>query len=149
MISIVHDRLRPGFVLIIGSLIGISSGCGGSNTTVITEPKDKAERVAETSLTQLGDVLRLRQEDSATPPATMADVTKYEKAYPLSLGKLKKGQLVLFYDVPLQDGIDDMILAYEKEAPESGGHVLMQDGKTIKKMTSDEFKAAKKAGKGS
>ena len=76
-------------------------------------------------------------------------MTKYEKAFPLGCGKVKSGEIVLILRRAAPGrGRSDKILAYEKQAPESGGHVLMQDGKTIKKMTADEFKAAKKAGKG-
>ena len=38
------------------------------------------------------------------------------------------------------------VLAYEKQVPDSGGNVLMLD-RSVKKMTADEFKSAKKAGK--
>ena len=71
---------------------------------------------------------------------------KYARAYPSAGDKLKSGQIIVFYGVPLQDGASDQIIAYEKETPEKGGHVLMVDGKTVKKMTPDEFKSAKKAG---
>jgi len=32
-----------------------------------------------------------------------------------------------------------------KTVPQQGGYVLLQDGKTIKKMTADEFNAASQA----
>jgi hypothetical protein len=144
MASIDRDGLRSCFVFILGSMLVISSGCG-SSTPVVTDPKDKAERVKEASLSQLGDLLRLRQEESAPPPGTGRDIEKYKKAFPLACGKVKDGQIVLIYGVPVQEGVEDTIIAYEMEAPASGGHVLMQDGKTIKKMTADEFKGAKKA----
>jgi hypothetical protein len=138
--------LRARFLLILGAAIAIQPGCG-SDTKVVTDPKGKAERVQENSLAQLGDVLRIRAEEGAPPPASVADVVKYEKAFPLACGKVKDGQIVLFFGVPLQEGVEDKILAHEKLTPEAGGHVLMQDGKTIKKVTADEFKAAPKAGK--
>jgi hypothetical protein len=143
----VRDNLCPSLVIVFGTILGLSSGCG-SNSPVITDSKDKAERVQESSLAQLGDVLRIRQEESSPPPVSAADVVKYERAFPLACGRVKSGALVLFYGVPLQEGVEDKVLAYEKQAPDSGGHVLMQDGKTIKKLTAEEFKSAPKAGKG-
>jgi hypothetical protein len=140
------NRARPFVAILFCSVLGFSSGCG-SGPVAVTDSKDKAERVQEASLSQLGDVLRIRQEESSQPPSAVEDVIRYEKAYPLGCGKVKNGQIILFYGALLQDGDADTILAYEKQVPESGGHALMQDGKTIKKMTADEFKTAKKAGK--
>lgn len=147
MTSIIPYKL-PRVCLVLASVLALSAGCGSGSNNVVTEPTDKAEHIKENSLLQLGDVYRIRQEESAPPPASVADITKYEKAYPLACGKVKSGDIVVFYGVPLEEGVGDTILAYEKVVPESGGHVLMQDGKTIKKMTPDEFKAAKKAAKG-
>ena len=75
-------------------------------------------------------------------------MTKYEKGLPARLREVEAREIIVFYGVPLQDGASDQVIAYEKQTPESGGRVLMQDGRTIKKMTADEFKAAPKAGKG-
>ena len=144
---IIRDDRRLALALVLGLILGISPGCG-SKTPEVTAPKDKTERVQESSLAQIGDLIRLRTEEAGTPPAKEADLAKYERAYPLGCGKLKRGEIVVIYDASLQDGSSDKVIAFEKQAPESGGHVLMQDGKTIKKMTADEFKAAPKAGKG-
>lgn len=140
-----HTRDGFALTLVLGSALGLASGCG-SNSAVVTEPKAKAERVQESSLTQLGDLLRLHKENSGGTPAKAADLAKFERAYPLACGKLKSGEIVLLPGPSLQEGVADKVLAYEKKAPESGGHVLMQDGTTIKKMTPEEFKAAPKAG---
>jgi hypothetical protein len=141
----VRNNLR--FALLLGSSLGLASGCG-SNTAVVTEPKDKAERVQESSLAQLGDLLRLRKEDSGKPPTAETDLARYEKVFPLGYGKVKRGEVVLVYGASLQEGVADKVLAYDKQVPDSGGYVLMQDGTTVKKMTAEEFKAAQKASKG-
>jgi hypothetical protein len=44
------------------------------------------------------------------------------------------------------DGSSSEVLAYQKDVPQSGGKVLMLD-RTVKSMTAEEFKSAKKAGK--
>ena len=58
------------------------------------------------------------------------------------------GDLIVQWGAPLspEGEAAEAILAYVKTVPEQGGNVLMQDGKTIKKMTADEFKTAPKAG---
>jgi hypothetical protein len=143
-----RDGLRIGSLIIFGSILGIFSGCGPSTAPVV-DSRDKTERIQENTLTQLGDVLRLRQEDSSSPPAKLTDLEKYARAFPLACSKAKSGDVVLFFGAALREGVDDTILAYGNQVPVSGGYVLMQDGKTIKKLTADEFKSAKKASKGS
>ena len=135
-----------GLILVVGASLALSSGCGSSSSSTVANPKSQAEFVQDRPLAEVGDLFRVITEDKGSPPASSAEVTKYEKIYPAACGKLKSGEIVVFFGVPLQDGASDQVLAYEKKAPESGGRVLMQDGKTIKEMTADEFKAAKKAG---
>jgi hypothetical protein len=59
--------------------------------------------------------------------------------------ELKSGKIIALWGARLSDGDADKVYAYEKATPESGGFVLMADGKTIKKMTAEEFKSAPKA----
>jgi hypothetical protein len=89
-----------------------------------------------------------RADAGGKAPAKLADLAKYAALCPVGYGEVKAGSVVLLFGAPIEEGASDTVLAYEKGAPESGGYVLMQDGKTIKKLTADEFKAAKKAGKG-
>ncbi len=51
----------------------------------------------------------------------------------------------MYWGVGLSDSAEaaSTVLAYQKDVPEQGGEVLMQNG-TAKKMTADEFKAAAK-----
>jgi hypothetical protein len=47
---------------------------------------------------------------------------------------------------PIPEGqTSSAILAYIKTVPDRGGNVLMEDGRTIKKLTAEEFRAAPKA----
>lgn len=71
-----------------------------------------------------------------------------KQGFPNALALLKSGELVVAWGAPLvaDGGGADAVLAYVKSVPEQGGHVLMQDGRTIKPMTADEFKSARKAG---
>jgi hypothetical protein len=60
---------------------------------------------------------------------------------------IKSGDLIVQWGASLSPEGDtaSAILAYVKTVPEQGGYVLMQDGRTIKKMAADEFRSAPKA----
>ncbi|MDR3635900.1 MAG: hypothetical protein P4L84_19005 [Isosphaeraceae bacterium] len=137
--------VRVASPLTLGLALWFLSGCGSSGGGAATGG-DKVERAQSIALSQVGDLLRVRAEEGSKPPTKAADLAKYEKAFPVGYPKVKSGEIVLFLDTPLDEAASDKVLAYEKQVPESGGLVLMQDGKTTQKMTADEFKAAPKAG---
>jgi hypothetical protein len=140
--------VRVSLALALVSVVGLLPGCG-SGTPKPATGADRKENVENMSFDQLKQMLELWKGDGGgKPPAKVADLAKYEKIHPLAAHKLKKGDIVFFYGAPIQESASDTVLAYEKQAPESGGHVLMEDGTTVKKLTAEEFKSAKKAGKG-
>ena len=81
-------------------------------------------------------------------PKNLKELNIKGQQYPIAVEMIKSGDLVVQWGAPLspEGEAADAILAYVKTVPEQGGNVLMQDGRTIKKMTADEFKAAPKAG---
>jgi hypothetical protein len=137
------DRIVP--ALALGLALSLCPGCGSSGGSPVTGG-DKVEQAKSIALSEVGDLLRVRTEEGSKPPEKTTDLAKYERAFAVAYPKLKSGEIVLFLDTPLDEGASDKVLAYEKQTPESGGLVLMQDGKTVRKMTPDEFKAAPKAG---
>jgi hypothetical protein len=139
--------VRLSVALALVSVVGLLPGCGSGTPTPATGA-DRKENVENMSFDQLKQMLELWKGDGGgKPPAKVADLAKYEKIHPLAVRKLKTGEIVFFYGAPVQDSASNTVLAYEKQAPESGGYVLMGDGTTIKKMTADDFKSANKAGK--
>jgi hypothetical protein len=84
--------------------------------------------------------------DTSKPPQSQAEIARYENAGPTAFNKIQKGEIVVLWGANPQEGASDQVLAYEKQTPKTGGFVLMQDGTTVKKMTPEEFQAAKKAG---
>jgi hypothetical protein len=121
-----------------------SAGCGSSGGGGSFEAApDNGERYA---LVEVGEILRNRKLDTTTPPRNQADIARYENAGPTAFNKIQKGEIVVRWGANPQDGTADHVLAYEKQTPQSGGFVLMQDGTTVKKMTPQEFQAAPKAG---
>ncbi len=125
----------------------ISVGCGPSNTP-ITVDQEKHER-----LDQVGELYRLYTFEKKQPPASISDFAPQQAVAPMAYEALKSGEIVVYMGAKMTaleegppSGTSDEVLAYEKQVPESGGEVLMLD-RSIKKMTPDEFKSAKKAGK--
>jgi hypothetical protein len=126
------------------TVLGLSAGCGSSGGGGSFEvAPDNGERYV---LVELGEMLRNRMLDTKTPPRSQAEIARYENAGPSAFNKIQKGEIVVLWGSNPQEGASDKVLAYEKQTPQSGGFVLMQDGTTVKKMTAEEFKAAPKAG---
>jgi hypothetical protein len=126
--------------------LGLCAGCGntGGGGSFEVAP-DNGERYP---LVETGEILRNRMLDTKSPPRSLADIARYENAGPTAFNKIQKGEIVVVWGANPQDGVADKVLAYEKQTPQNGGFVLMQDGTTVKKMTAAEFQAAPKAGAG-
>jgi hypothetical protein len=82
-------------------------------------------------------------------PMTAEDLEPLMIGDTAALKALKSGQVVIYWGVTLNDlmkagNLADIVLAYEQGVPEKGGLVLMADV-SLKQMTVDDFKAAKKA----
>jgi hypothetical protein len=126
------------------TLLGFAAGCSSSGGGGSFEAApDNGERYA---LVEVGEILRNRMLDSTNPPRSQADIARYENAGPTAFNKIQKGEIVVLWGANPQAGASDKVLAYEKQTPQSGGFVLMQDGTTVKKMSPQEFQAAPKAG---
>jgi hypothetical protein len=125
--------------------VGLSAGCGSSNRGGSFEvAPDNGERFV---LTETGELLRNRTLDTGKPARSQADLARYENAGPTAYNRILKGDIIVLWGVSPKEGAAEGVLAYEKQTPQSGGFVLMQDGTTVKKMTAAEFQAAPKAGK--
>lgn len=122
-------------------------GCGGSS-----EVDSITSATSENGpLSQVGSLYRDFWEIKKKAPTGVKDFAPFAEAMPEGFNALKAGDIVVIWDVQLQDlspdragDSADEILAYQKEAPDSGGYVLMKN-RTIKQMTADEFKSAPKA----
>ena len=132
--------IRLGFLAIMGLIAGAGFGCGST-----APPQQGVEVFQNAALSEVGGLIESYSVDAKKPPKSIAEVARYEIGMPTGFTELKSGNIVVFWGAPLSETATDAVLAYEKAVPQSGGFVLMQDGKTIKKMTADEFKAATKA----
>jgi hypothetical protein len=142
MPRILHFRDVIFAALIVGGL-----GCGGGNA-----PKSAVE-VKERSIKQVGQLYVNFIRDNQKPPGSIKDLARYAQMSPGAYNAVKDGEVEVIWDVKLDDlsaegGSDsaDEVLAFEKQVPAEGGDVLMKN-RTVRKMTAEEFKAAKKAAK--
>jgi hypothetical protein len=124
----------------------VAVGCGDSGRPVTKED------MLETSLNDVGEVYRSFVVMKKRPPQKLKDLTPLEAMSPAGIVALRSGEVVVRFGADLPDtdtepgkSPSEEILAYEKRVPESGGKVLLLN-RTIRTMTSDEFKAAPKAG---
>jgi hypothetical protein len=123
-------------------------GCGSSSTPITPEQEQHQ------ALSQVGELYRLYTFENKKPPSSIDDFAPQRSVAPKGLEALKTGEVVVFMGANMTaleegppSGTSDEVLAYEKSVPESGGTVMMLD-RSVKHMTAEEFKAAKKAGKG-
>jgi hypothetical protein len=126
------------------TVLALSAGCGHGGSG----PPPGPELFQHTALQEVGDLFRLHALDTKKPPARLADLARYKMGMPTGYQEVDNGNIIVSWGTPLSDTAAATVLAYEKAAPDAGGFVLMQDGKTIKKLTAEEFKAAPKAGGG-
>jgi hypothetical protein len=138
-------------VLVVLTVI-VPVGCGPS--TAVPESHE------EFTISQVAQIFQMRHRAQKPAPKGIKDVEDRQAAVPAAVAAIKSGDVKVYWGVEIDDGSGDVIvywgtgladgseaastvLAYQKDVPEKGGEVLMQDGNT-RKMTAEEFKAAKK-----
>lgn len=123
-------------------VLPFATGCG-------SKPESGSQTASyPPALPEVGDLLRAAGA-SGRAPTKVADLTKFESAYPTAFQAVQSGEVVVVWGAKMPDEGDaatapDHVLAYEKNVPTEGGWVLLLNG-NIKQMTAEEFKAAPKA----
>jgi hypothetical protein len=84
----------------------------------------------------------------ARPPSKMEELRSQRALYPRGYIAIEQKKIVVAWGTNLAkvENPETTVLAYERQAPNEGGSVLMADG-TIKTMTPQEFQAAPKGKK--
>ncbi|HVK16059.1 MAG TPA: hypothetical protein VM533_03860 [Fimbriiglobus sp.] len=132
--------MRTAFWTGIVAAVGLLAGCSGESA-----PQGHIAG-REEELREVWQMYKDHLDARKRPPAKLQDLVPYEPAAINGFGALRDDRVVLLWGGSATAGQPPRVLAYEKEVPEKGGAVLLQDG-TVKAMTADEFKSAPKAGK--
>jgi hypothetical protein len=104
-------------------------------------------------LKSLGEMYRIVSESLKRPPKNIAELRVAEAQVPGGFSRIGDQNVAIFFDAEMPDlahkpseDAARTVLAYDRMVPRQGGFVLMLD-RSVRKMSAEEFKAAKKAGK--
>jgi hypothetical protein len=126
--------------LCLGALLGaVTVGCSKQAAEVDPEVQRR-----KSELSEVYEIYMQFIKTNQRPPKQLSELnrTEYEGMAPVGHQSLQKGEYIAVWGVNGKDA--GTLLAYQKDVPTKGGAVLMADG-TVKTMTADEFKAAKKS----
>jgi hypothetical protein len=127
--------------VVLGAMLGAAiAGCSGSGRSA-----GEAESGEQLAIGQVGQILRVYQKGKKPAPKGVKELLIMEAGYPAAITSIRSKEVLVYWGVGFAEGpgATSTILAYHKDTPVKGGEVLMQDG-TARKMTADEFKAARK-----
>lgn len=114
-------------------------GCSSDDTQTNTEIPPSHD------LWEVAGLLREYTAEYKKGPSRLTELAKNQTLYPSGFNALKTREVVVLWGTPMpSQGGAEKVIAYEKTAETSGGHVLLQSGE-IKQMTSEEFRSAPKA----
>jgi hypothetical protein len=130
-------------------MVVLGSGCGGSSPE-----RAAAETSSEAQgLRQLGVMYKLVTEQLKRPPKDVGELRLAEAQVPGGFSGIGESNVAIYFGVALPGAEGGSapdaaatILAYDRLAPSQGGYVLFLDG-SVSKLSAEEFKTAKKAGK--
>src|SRR5262245_3419232 len=123
-------------LLLLLGFVSLLPACG-SNTPTPPPPVETGE-----ALKELGEVYKYFSVQRINPPRKVDDLAEYTGSLEGALPKVQSGEIVVVWGVGYSTG-SSQVLAYAKDTPTSGGKVLLRNG-TVKEMTLDEFKAARR-----
>jgi hypothetical protein len=132
--------IRHPMLLLLVALSLLAAGCKGR-----TSPVDPEIARQDTDLTRLHEIISGYVKNNQRPPKQVSDLRKYDPIHPGVLPAVEKGTYTVVWGVSTEKS-STAVLAYEKDAPQQGGVVLLANG-TVKKMSADELQTALK-GKG-
>lgn len=135
---------RRGFTLSKRLVVPVLVGIGLLNGCSVE--KDFAVPADRQGIQEFAAIYRGFTHRNKRSPKMLKELQVKGQGYPNAMEMLNSGDLVVKWglSVPTDGEGGAVVLAYEKNVSKEGGNVLMQDGKTIKKMTADEFNSASK-----
>ena len=123
--------------LLLGILIISLPACGDSTVNAPSPASDPGD-----GLRELGEVYKFRASNRMPVPTKVEDLAENEAAMTNAWNAIQAGKIVVVWRVGYSSSSSE-VLAYEKDAPSNGGKVLLRNG-TVKEMSAEQFRAAKK-----
>jgi hypothetical protein len=147
MATTVGRGRRRVIIALLSILPVAAASCGGSNGEPL--PPDVMNDVR---LREVGELYRIYQANKKKAPKALKDLNAFANSTPSAYESIHGGAIVVRWGATLPDTSEEPttrgateVLAYLKDVPQQGGPVLMLDRST-RRMTANEFKAAKLAG---
>jgi hypothetical protein len=103
-------------------------------------PSTGAERPVTLALPEVQDLYFSYYKAEGKPPARLADFDKLRHTFGNGYRAIQAGEIIVVWGAALAP---DVLIAYEKSTPESGGLVLFGTG-VSKNLSAEEFNALKK-----
>jgi hypothetical protein len=94
------------------------------------------------ALRELAEVYKYLVTQKAPPPRKLEDLAEYSGSLEGAMPLIRGGDIVVVWGLGHSSG-SSQVLAHERDAATSGGNVLLRNG-TVKHMSADEFRAAKR-----
>ena len=110
-----------------------------------SKPDAQPKPLGRNGLEDLAQIYKYRSQQGLDPPRRLQDLDEHEPAIPTAYGAIAANEYVVNWGVGLSNAGDaaQTVLAYEKNAPTSGGLVLTRDG-AVRQMTPAEFNALRR-----
>jgi hypothetical protein len=125
--------------MVIAGCLGLLGGCSG-------KPRGQVPPEA-LLLQQVNDLFRTASGRTGQSPTQLSDLDRSQALFPRAYAAVQSGEIVVLWGAALKGesevGKNESVVAYEKNAPTSGGYVLLSAG-TVKKMSAAELSAALK-----
>ena len=127
---------QTSLLLILSALALLTLGCSKK-----AEDPDESRRQGE--LSQLYQLYAIYVKKNEQPPQQTADLATpaNEQLSPSGVRALRSEAYVVIWGVDTRRKDSGKVLAYEKDAPQQGGMVLLADGKS-RTMSADELRSA-------
>jgi hypothetical protein len=128
--------------------LGLAVGCGSGSPE-----QASLEGTAEyQGMKNLCAMYRIVSTSMKRPPRSINELRKAEAEVPGGFGGIGESNVAIYFGAELPEvsgklveGASETVLAYDRMVPRQGGVALMLDG-TVRQLSPEEFRAAKKAG---
>jgi hypothetical protein len=139
MARVANGRVTVGLCLGLLAALASVPGCGGQHVVSKDESNPRVLR-----LTEIYQMAFISTKGNQPRPKSIQDFKTRRRGYPSGVKALESGECVFVWGTYQNPPADrsTAVLAYEKDAPRTGGYAVMLDG-TVKTVTPGELKGVK------